>query len=1316
MNRALRVALRVIAICALLVLAAVFSGWRMVQSDWFKTRVRQAIVEEVERATGGKAEVGSYAFDWRAMRAEVRGLVVHGLEPAGAAPLFKADRVVVGMKLISALRRKVDIRSLELDRPAANIIVDAHGKTNIPEPRAPSGKRPLDQLIDMAVGEYRVSKGEFQVNDKRVPLEAAGRDLDLKLSYKRASRAYAGELTANAVQISAPVRTPVSVDTSLKWRVDPSRLQIEQGSVGFSDTKATLQATVTGLDGTPRIDGTVDARMPVADANRLIKLPIEAAGEAHVTGKFAMDAGKRWTASGTATAKGLAWKGGNVAVRDVSGESHWATDFHNVKLEKLVVHALGGDFHGHANVTDWRAVHAQGKVNGFALSRLIAVSKMKETGYSATVSGDLELDLPAVRLAADLQLTPQEGPRPLSGIVNVRYEQSSGALEFGNSALEWGNSHVRFAGRLADHIKLGVMSGNLDDFVPALELASAKVDQWPAKLDRGVAQFEGTVTGVLGEPVVAGHLEAGPLIVREQRIEKVSGDVELARNRVRLTRTAAVWNGTRIAGDVQAALSDWKLTDASAINGRIGVSKAGLSTLLKQVRSDVPAEGTVTATVTLDGTYAAPKVAAKVSVDKPVAGDETFDRAEADIRYSPLRIEIINGVLTEGPAVAHFSGTIERDTDLIFEVTARNWRLRQWRVVEQQQAKLDGGLALKMTGSARRAGNQLQLTGLNGQASIEAMTVENRPVGNVEIFADTRGRIMAVRMDTKLRNSLIQASAEWNLGGNSFGLGQVRIPKLTFADLQELGFLGDPTKELAFRGEVEGEMGFSGPVLQPEKWTGLAKITRLEVEPVRGLPGTQRVDPSRLLLRNRDPLIAQVDANGVTMQAVHLIAQGTDLEVTGAVGFKTRNPWNLRVKGTLNLPTLSTFEPDLVATGVSIIDASVRGSYERPQLQGRMEVRNASFRLRDVPNGLSRANGVIVFDRTRANIESFTAQTGGGDLKVTGFVGLAGPELLYRLQATAQKVRVRYPEAVSTTFDGTVNLTGTATQSLLSGTVSVTRVALNPQTDIGGLLQTSGRARQTTIQSGFLRGMQLDLRVETAPDAELQTSLTRDLQPQAELRVRGSFSKPVLLGHVSVEQGEINFFGNRYTITRGEVSFFNTAKVEPVLDLDLETRVRGITVTINFTGPIDKLAVSYRSDPPLQSTEIVALLTVGRTPGSSVTPNMPTRNQSVLQSGGNSLLGQAISQPITGRLERLFGVSRIKIDPDLTSVTNTAQARLTVEQQLSRDITITYITNLNRTQQQIVRLQWDFSKDFSILAVRDENGIFGVDFLWRRRF
>jgi len=76
----------------------------------------------------------------------------------------------------------------------------------------------------------------------------------------------------------------------------------------------------------------------------------------------------------------------------------------------------------------------------------------------------------------------------------------------------------------------------------------------------------------------------------------------------------------------------------------------------------------------------------------------------------------------------------------------------------------------------------------------------------------------------------------------------------------------------------------------------------------------------------------------------------------------------------------------------------------------------------------------------------------------------------------------------------------------------------------------------------------------------------------------------------------------------------------------------------------------------------------------------------------------------------------VKIDPALTGIDNLPSARLTIEQQVSRDITLTYVTNLNRTQEQIVRLQWDLNRQWSAVAVRNSNGLFGVDIQFRKRF
>ena len=76
----------------------------------------------------------------------------------------------------------------------------------------------------------------------------------------------------------------------------------------------------------------------------------------------------------------------------------------------------------------------------------------------------------------------------------------------------------------------------------------------------------------------------------------------------------------------------------------------------------------------------------------------------------------------------------------------------------------------------------------------------------------------------------------------------------------------------------------------------------------------------------------------------------------------------------------------------------------------------------------------------------------------------------------------------------------------------------------------------------------------------------------------------------------------------------------------------------------------------------------------------------------------------------------MKIDPTLTGVDYLPQARLIIEQQVSNEITLTYITNLNRTQEQIVQVEWDFSRRWSAIAVREASGVFGIDFQYRKRF
>ena len=131
----------------------------------------------------------------------------------------------------------------------------------------------------------------------------------------------------------------------------------------------------------------------------------------------------------------------------------------------------------------------------------------------------------------------------------------------------------------------------------------------------------------------------------------------------------------------------------------------------------------------------------------------------------------------------------------------------------------------------------------------------------------------------------------------------------------------------------------------------------------------------------------------------------------------------------------------------------------------------------------------------------------------------------------------------------------------------------------------------------------------------------------------------------------------------------------------------------------------------------MALLATGRSP---TDPSLGWRvkgpSSGFEDLGASALLGAALANPTSDRLQRFFGVSRIKIDPQLTGITGSPEARLTVEQQVTPEILFTYISDVSSTSTQLFRVEWSLSRQWSAILVREENGYVGLDFAFKKRF
>jgi len=153
------------------------------------------------------------------------------------------------------------------------------------------------------------------------------------------------------------------------------------------------------------------------------------------------------------------------------------------------------------------------------------------------------------------------------------------------------------------------------------------------------------------------------------------------------------------------------------------------------------------------------------------------------------------------------------------------------------------------------------------------------------------------------------------------------------------------------------------------------------------------------------------------------------------------------------------------------------------------------------------------------------------------------------------------------------------------------------------------------------------------------------------------------------------------------------------------------------TGPVDNMKLSYTSDPPLQFEELVGLLASGKTPTSDPTllANQPMQSpQTFQQMGESAIVGKALADPVSNRLQRVFGVSQLKIDPTFTSGSQLPQAQLTLQQQIANNLMFTYVTALDNPNATSIQMEMTLTPEWSALATRDQNGIFSVNLLYKR--
>ena len=1339
MKRLWRIALWTLAGLAVLLLLAGVAGVLIVRSDRFHQYVQRRIVEEVERATGGRAELSGYSLDWHNLTAQVQGLVLHGKESAAEPPLLQIGSATLGLRIISVLETKVDLASLRVERPQAYFVVYNDGSTNFPGPRARSDKVWSEELLNLKIGSYEILDGLVEYDGRRIPLHLKGEHLRARMNYEAQTPSYRGDVSTDSLQVTAEGYGPIPTSMSATFALEKSRIVLPRVHVATKESSADLSGTL-GDPKAPHGTFAMKGKVSVREAVRIFNLPLEPVGSASFDGQATVAFSDPFTSSlrGRVIARGLGYTEDRLKIRDAEVRGEMRLDRDRLTLNQMTAKVLGADVLGQAILENARQFHVEGNISGLDLRRAAIISTDRPIVWSGSMAGPFSADTTVgqrdTTARADLVIVPAPDGVPVEGHLDVAYDQAAGTVALGSSFFATAATHLEVSGTLGKTLQVRLRSTDLNDLLPALALAEENPPSGiPLKLRNGSATADGSVTGPLDDPRFTGQVTVSNGEIQGHGFERFSGEIDATRMEISGTRLALSRGATTLSGTASLKAREGGFDDAG-LSGQLDLRNASLGELAREAGSTVEVAGTGSASVRLGGSIRRPEAELALDIQRLAALGEQIDRVRADAHYRPGELDIANGIANDGMSELHFSGNYRhpegdlKSGDASFDVTAQNLTASRIEHVAKISPPVDGLLAGRLRGSARISNGSFELTAATADLTGQRITVDGEPIGDLTLTAETKGTEMTVRAGGNIRESTVEASGKWRLEGDAPGEATVKFSRLSIDSLHDLVMLGrkeDRPAAPPFEGFLEGGATVTLPLQKPEAFRAKVSLETVQLNPRPSQTLRLGVQQQDVILKNSQPLVLDITNDRAQLSPAQFTGRNTNVSVEGAIPFRGTAGADFSVRGNIDLVILQLINRDLAAKGVANLQISIRGNLQDPNVNGRLQLSKASLSYSDLPYVVDNADGSIAFDRNRATIERLTAETGGGTITFTGSLDFgpaldSGTALVYRLQAEARKVRVRLPQDISATFDASLRLTGTSDASTLSGSMTLNRASFNPRSDLGQLLaQASAPTPVPTAASEYLLGMRFDVRVESASNFQVETSLTRDVEAEVDLRMRGSPVQPVLLGTISINQGEVQVFGTKYTINRGDIRFLNPVKMEPTVDMDLETKLRGVTVNVTLAGSPSNLRMNWSSDPPLQQSEIIALLTAGRDPtllGNQAAPGVSSGGSNNFAMAGTGLVGQALNAQLSSRLQRFFGSTRVKIDPTLIGVDNLPQARLTWEQQVSKDVTLTYITNLNRTQEQLVQVQWDLDKNWSAIAVRDPNGVFGIDFQYRKRF
>jgi len=437
----------------------------------------------------------------------------------------------------------------------------------------------------------------------------------------------------------------------------------------------------------------------------------------------------------------------------------------------------------------------------------------------------------------------------------------------------------------------------------------------------------------------------------------------------------------------------------------------------------------------------------------------------------------------------------------------------------------------------------------------------------------------------------------------------------------------------------------------------------------------------------------------------------------------------------VGIPTmnLSAWTPLFPATeklsGLIWGNLFIKGTPSLPLIDGDLYASDLAMDLPYFDPGLSQGKIVAHFHDQKIRLDSLSFRQGKkGHIFLAGEYEYFSNKLpIFNMRMLASQITFKEANIIKGQLNN-LNLTysGQEEKYLLKGGAKLGSVTIQQRITPKDILKmvTSSEVPKSS-QSKILTQTKINFKIDESDQLSIQNNLAH-VRLKTDLTILGSLDQPIPTGRLRIEEGYILYLDRRFVVTSATLDFQNQYELNPIVDLHAKTQLKpyqtrskkAYTIYMDLTGPMDKADFVLRSEPALDRTDILTLLTMGATRQELSQSNPSLDNAKIgkiLQDRLSDYSSQKISAYTADRIGTFMNLDNISIEGDLFNFGSSWGPELVASKKVGEKTTLTYSTSVGQATKQNVKLEYELIEGVSVEGQTDQKGRSGLDlkFGWK---